>query len=300
MRLTIAQLEAFVWVARLGKVRDAAFQLNISQPTVSLRLRDLEQALGFAVFERKGRRNVLTRDGIVMLEHADIILGELAKIRSRSETEEITGTVQLGVSETFAIGGLPSLFLIIGKRYPKLKVELSVGPSGEIIEHLHQRRLDLAVVVSPNEDARLRIVPLGIQQSIWAATPGLSLPRPIKPVDLHQFTIFVNPAPSPNYRQTMAWFASAGLEPMNVSYCNTVPSVVAHLVEAGVGVSILPTRLIEPQLNAGTLVGLNCHPPIDNAYLCAVCRANETLPAVGAALDAVRLSLAASDLLEVM
>ena len=298
MRVTLAQLEAFVWVAQLGKVRDTALQLNISQPTVSLRLRDLETALGSTVFERRGHNMVLNADGIVLLEHAKTILEEVGKIRSLSKTSEIAGTVHLGVSETFAISGLPKLFQFAAAEYPQLRIELSVGPSREIIDDLHARKLDLAVVINPSEDARLRIVPLGIQKSIWAAPPGLALPRSVRPADLRPHTILVNPSPSPNYRQTMAWFASAGLEPLNLSYCDTVPSVVAHLVEAGVGLSILPKKLIEPQVKSGMLVELTCRPPIDNAYLCAVCRANETLPTVDAVLGAVRTSLADSDLLE--
>ncbi len=55
MRITLAQLEAFFWVARLGSVHMAARQLNLAQPTVSLRLRDLEARLGTALFERAGR-----------------------------------------------------------------------------------------------------------------------------------------------------------------------------------------------------------------------------------------------------
>jgi DNA-binding transcriptional LysR family regulator len=96
----------------------------------------------------------------------------------------------------------------------------------------------------------------------------------------------------------MSWFAAAGLEPVHVSYCNTVPGVIAHLVEAGAGISIIPTKLIEAQIRANTLVTLACRPSIERAYLCTVHRANETHPALDAGLRAVRQSLADSDLLE--
>ncbi len=144
----------------------------------------------------------------------------------------------------------------------------------------------------------MKIVPLGVQSSTWAAAPDCALPRVIRPRDIHHVPVLVNPAPSPNHRQTTAWFAAAGIEPMRLSFCNTVPSVVAHLVEAGIGIAILPTKLIEPQLHAGTLVALPCRPAIENAYLCAVHRANEALPAVDAVLEAVRQCLTLTDLLE--
>jgi DNA-binding transcriptional LysR family regulator len=67
MRFTLAQLEAFHWIAKLGTVRDAARHLNLAQPTVSLRLRDLETALGALLFERLGRALRLTDEGLVLL-----------------------------------------------------------------------------------------------------------------------------------------------------------------------------------------------------------------------------------------
>lgn len=298
MRITLAQLEAFAWVARLGKVREAADQLNVSQPTVSLRLRDLEQAIGAPVFERVGRGLRLTSDGAAMLEHANVILNEVGKIRTYGDVHDIGGVIRLGVVETFAFSGVPRMLGIISRRHRSLRVELSVGPSRDMIEEIHERRLDLVVGVNPKVDPRLRIIPLGVQRSTWAAKPDMDLPRTIRPRDIAHLTILVNPSPSPNYQQTMSWFATAGVEPVRVSVCDTVPSVVAHLVEAGVGIGILPHKLIEPHLSAESLVAVACQPPIENAYLCAVHRANEPHPALDAVLRAVRKALAEGDLLQ--
>ena len=298
MRVTLAQLETFAWVARLGTVRDAALQLNIAQPTVSLRLRELEAAIGVSVFERKGRGLRLSTEGVGLLEHANAVLEEVGKIRRYGEAHEIGGVIRLGVSETFAVSGLPNLLRAVGDRYPALRIELSIGLSRDMMTELENRRLDLAVVINPAEDARLKSTPLGVQQSTWVATPAHSLPKLIRPVDIYHLDILVNPDPSPNHRQTMAWFAAAGLEPVHVAVCNTVPSVVAQLVEARVGIGILPPKLIEPQLKAGTLVALDCRPEIEKAYLCAVHRAGETHPALDAVLGAIRRSLSDTDLLE--
>ena len=298
MRVTLAQLEAFVWVARLGKVGDAADQLNLAQPTVSLRLRDLERSIGAKVFEKDGRRLALTAEGVSLLERANTILDEVEKIRTPLAPTKVQGRIRLGVSEAFAITGLPRLLQILADRHKGLRVELAVGPSEELVEALGERRVDLAVVINPTEDARLAIVPLGVQHSTWAAAPGMALPAVVRPRDLHHLNVLTNPPPSANHRQTMAWFATAGLEPMRPSFCNTVPSVVAHLVEAGIGVAILPTKLIEPQLSSRRLVALGCRPAIENAYLCGVRRANDNAPAGEAVLDAVRHCLAELDYLD--
>lgn len=298
MRVTFAQLEAFTCVARLGTVHEASRQLNLAQPTVSLRLRDLERAVGTMLFDRSGRGLRLSQDGAGMLEHANRILAEMGKLKDWAGSGLVSGLVRLGVSESFAVVGLASLLRLVAVDYPELRVELAIGPSPDLVDDIHQHRLDMVIVINPIDDARLRIVPLGIQPSTWAAAPGLGLPQLVRPADLIRQTVLMNPSPYPNYRQTMAWFGAAGLEPMQVSMCNTVPSVIAHLVEAGIGVGILPAKLIEPQLRAGKLVALNARPAIEKAHLCAVCNATDRESTVDALLDATRRILRDFNLLE--
>ncbi|WP_147707645.1 helix-turn-helix domain-containing protein, partial [Microvirga massiliensis] len=77
MRITLAHLEAFVWIARLGSVKEAARQLNLAQPTISLRLRDLEDETRTVLFERSSGMR-LTHEGEALLGHATTILSEVA------------------------------------------------------------------------------------------------------------------------------------------------------------------------------------------------------------------------------
>jgi DNA-binding transcriptional LysR family regulator len=298
MRVTFAQLEAFVCVARFGTVHEASRHLHLAQPTISLRLRDLERAVGTTLFDRNGRGLQLSQDGSAMLDHANRIMSEMGKLKGWAGSGQVSGLVRLGVSETFAFVGLAALLRLVAINYPDLRVELGIGPSPQLIEDIHQHRLDLAIVINPVEDPRLRIMPLGIQPSTWAAAPALGLPQNVRPVDLLHQTVLINPSPSPNHRQTMAWFGAAGLEPMQVSICNTVPSVIAHLVEAGVGIGILPTKLIERQIANGSLVALNARPAIEKAHLCAVCHAVDRETTVDAMLEATRQILREFDMLE--
>ncbi len=67
--MTLAQLEAFYWVVRLGSVQEAARQLNVAQPTISLRIRDLETAIGTKIFQRVGRGLRANHAGETLLVH---------------------------------------------------------------------------------------------------------------------------------------------------------------------------------------------------------------------------------------
>ncbi|MBO0906098.1 LysR family transcriptional regulator [Jiella sonneratiae] len=298
MRITLAQIEAFHSVARLGTVHEASRQLNLAQPTVSLRLRDLEQALGLQLFERKGRGLQLTQEGREMVEHAQAILGEIGKLKGRVDHQEIGGLVRLGVSESFAVSGLPALLKLASQEYPALRVELVIGPSPDLVADLADHRLDLAIAINPADDPRLQIVPFGVQPATWVAAPALNLPALVRPADLLHHTVLVSPSPSPNWRQTMSWFGAAGLEPLHLSKCHTVPSVIAHLVEAGLGVAILPSRLIEASVRMGTLIALESRPQIEKSFLCAVRRADDRDLGLDALIAVTRRVLADLDLLE--
>ena len=298
MRITLAQIAAFESVARLGSVHEAARHLNLAQPTVSLRLRDLEHAMGIRLFERNGRGLRVTQQGIGMLEHARRVLSEVGLMKGLASAQEIGGLVRLGVSESFAVTGLPALLRLVSDLYRDLRVELVIGPSPDLISDLAEHRIDLAIAVNPPADPHLQSSPFGVQPATWAASPDLGLPATIRPADVLHQTILVNPSPYPMWRQTMTWFGSAGLEPAHLSMCHTVPSVISHLVESGNGIAILPTRMIEAQVASGRLVALSCRPQIEKSLLCAVRRAGDREAALDALVDATRQILDEKQLLD--
>jgi DNA-binding transcriptional LysR family regulator len=286
MRVTLAQLEAFFWVARLGSVQEAARHLNLAQPTVSLRLRDLEAGVATQLLERSGRRLRLTHSGEALLVHARAILDEVSRIHDRlASNEEVSGVARVGVPETFALVCLPSLLQILRTSHPALRIELVVATSFELEREMRDHRLDLAFLVDPSEDPGLRLVPLGVQETMWAASPAWQLGPTIRPSDLRSLPILTNPFPSAMYRQITDWFRTAGVEPMRLDICTSV-TVIVHLVAAGVVVGFLPRKMIETQLAEGRIEALASRPATGEARVYAAYRRDDTSPAVEAILRA--------------
>jgi DNA-binding transcriptional LysR family regulator len=296
MKPTLAQLEAFFWVARLGSVQKAAGQLNLAQPTVSLRLRDLERVVGQRLFERSGRGLRLDQEAGALLQHASAILGEMEKIRERMGAEEIAGVVRMGVPETFALVGLPALLRTLARIHPALRLELVVATSVELEREVRDHRLDLAFAVNPIGDPGLRMLPLGIQETFWAAAPGWGLGPTVRPVDLRPLPILTNPHPSAMYRQIVDWFGVAGLEPLRLDLCTSV-TVIAHLVAAGVAVGFLPRKMIERELEAGSLQTLTGRPAVDPARVYALFRVSDGNARIDAILRITRKVLEEVDFL---
>src|SRR5258708_6946725 len=125
-RITIAQIEAFYWVAELGSVHKAALKLNVTQPTVSLRLRQLEVELTAPVLERHGRGVRVTPSGHTFLAKARLVLDAYAQMQSSSPQNSIGGVLRIGLAEGFAVGCLPHLVPALARQYPLLRPEWTV------------------------------------------------------------------------------------------------------------------------------------------------------------------------------
>ena len=211
MRVTLAQLEAFFWVATLGSVQSAARQLRLAQPTVSLRLRDLEEVLGTALFERAGRGVRPTASGLGLMPRAKAVLGEIERIREQSGSLDVRGAVRVGVAEGFAMVCLAPLVSALRNEFPALSPEFAVTTSSNLERELTERQLDIAVLVNPIGHSSIRLLPLGLQPTSWMAAPVWGLGPRVRPADLRHIPIVTNPAPSAMFRQINGWFASAGI-----------------------------------------------------------------------------------------
>jgi DNA-binding transcriptional LysR family regulator len=298
MRVTLIQLESFFWVAKLGSTKAAARQLNLAQPTISLRLRDLETALGIKLFERLGRGMRLSNDGSELLERAENVLAEMTRLSELSNVRNpLRAIIRLGVPETFALVCLPSLMLRLQQEHKLLRLEIVVATSAHLEALLLDRQLDVAFIVNPTSDPRLRLLPLGTQETTWLAAPRFGLTPPIRPQDLHNLPIISNPHPSPMHHQIIDWFRSTGLEVPRLSFCNSL-TVIAHLIERGIFVGFLPLKLVQAQIENGSIHALSSRPPAIRARIYGCYRLAEGGPAINAILNTARSVVDEVDFLE--
>lgn len=266
MRVTLAQLEAFYWTAQLGSAFRAAQHLHLSQPTISLRLKDLATATGADLLERTAQGLRVTPDGRAMLPRVAAILGEVHGILGLSPAQEITGAIRVGLADGFAVTCLPSLLAALLEDYPALQPEWVVATAVTLEAELLKHTLDLAVLLNPIGDEQLELVPLGAQPTTWAAPAAWGMARPVTPDDLQTKPIITNPPPSAMHRQITGWFATSGIAPERLSTCTSLP-VIAELVASGIGASLLPVPVVERYVTAGTMHLLASVPRPENGRL---------------------------------
>src|SRR5580693_4156353 len=140
MRATLGQIEALYWIERLGSFRAAAVQLNLTQPTISLRIRSLEDALGVRVFERGGRQARLTAEGTAMLPLVTRLMDLAGQIKAHHTVRDpLLGRLRLGAPASFALSCMPQLLGDLRKHYPELTVALTVDNSVVLCQRLNAR-----------------------------------------------------------------------------------------------------------------------------------------------------------------
>ena len=148
MNVTLRHLEYFVAVADRLSFRDAAAACCVSQPGLSVQLKDLERVLDVRLFERSQRKVLLTPAGATLLPTARQILTDAADFedRARSLTHPLTGRLRLGVIPTVAPYLLPRVLPVMRRRYPRLQVVLREDLTPRLLELLSRGTLDLLLL----------------------------------------------------------------------------------------------------------------------------------------------------------
>jgi DNA-binding transcriptional LysR family regulator len=296
-RLTIAQLEAFYWTATLGSVDKAARKLNLSQPSISLRLKAMEDHIGTALFERTGRGIRLSLSGHSLLGEARGVLESVERISGRFGATDVRGTIRVGFAEGFAVICLSPILKAVHALYPDLHPEVVVSTTASVEPDLHAHNLDLGFLVEPVEHDGFTLVPLGAQETAWIAASSWDLPPVVTPHDIAGHPIISNPIGSINYRQVVGWFGSAGLMPGRVDICNSV-AMLAHLVTTGVAIGVYPNKMAENDVRQGAVRILKTSPPVADTPIFAKYRTNEDSNNIRAFLDTVRQVLSGMDYLK--
>ncbi len=248
MTITFDQLRTFLWVARLGGIRRAAEQMNLSQPAVSARIAALEQTVAAPLFDRDARGVTLTKRGQMLLAHAERIAQSFEAIReSVIEPEAVEDLLRIGASETIAQSWLTDFLARLAKAYPRLSVEVSVDISLHLREALLSRAIDLALLMGPVSEFSIDNIDLPPFEVAWfkAASHG--------DVDLARTPVISYARNTRPYRELRAELIRRHGAGIRVFPTSSLMAGI-QMVAADVGVGVLPRTLARGLLEAGKIV----------------------------------------------
>jgi DNA-binding transcriptional LysR family regulator len=245
MNLTLRQLRAFVAVARLGRFAAAAETLHVTQPALSMMIRELEKQLGERVFDRHTRRVELTHVGRELLPVAEKVLADLehAVAASRELAALARGRVSIASSTVFAATLLPWAVRKFGERHPGVAFALRDVAEQEIRARVKSGDVDLGVGTTGESDPEIDALPL-LEDTLTAVVSErhpLAEQATVTWRELAAHPLILLGRGSPIRALQDKALAAVGAEAspaFEVSFSSTAISMVA----AGLGVSPLPVN----------------------------------------------------------
>jgi DNA-binding transcriptional LysR family regulator len=258
--MTLDQLRIFIAVAEREHVTQAATALNLTQSAVSAAIAALEERHAVRLFDRVGRRIMLTYAGRLFVsearsvlarsEQAERVLGDLAGLRR--------GKLGLAASQTVANYWLPALMQRFHAAYPDFELSLVTGNTTEVAQMVRAATVDLGFIEGDIRDANLWIRELpGDELALvvapnhdWAQSPPCAAP------ELSAASWVLRERGSGTRAACETALAGYGIGMGDVDVALELPSneAVRAAVEAGAGVTILSTLVVSSSIAAGRLV----------------------------------------------
>jgi DNA-binding transcriptional LysR family regulator len=172
MHITLRQLQIFEAVARHSSISRAATELHLTQPAVSMQIKQLEEQVGLPLHEQIGKRLFLTEAGLELRMHArrfDTLSQELKTAMDQFRDLQ-RGFLRIAVVST-ANYFLPPLIATLSERHPGMRISLQIANREDVLAALADNRTDLAITGQPPESADLTALPFKDNPLVVIASP---------------------------------------------------------------------------------------------------------------------------------
>ena len=175
--ITLTQLEYIVAIDEYRHFATAAEKCFVTQPTLSMQIKKLEDELGVIIFDRSRQPVVPTDLGAKLIEQARMTLSATQRIKEiiQEEQQEVEGTLKIGIIPTLAPYLLPVFIGPYIRKYPAVKVEVEELVSEEIIRRLKRDMLDVGLFVTPYHDEKIVERPVFYEEMLVYAHPDCEL-----------------------------------------------------------------------------------------------------------------------------
>jgi len=247
--LNLDQLRALTEVAALGSFSAAARRLNLTQPAISLQVRELEARWGLRLIERLGKNARATPAGLKLIEHALRIARECesAEATMRGLRDGWLGRVRIGTTLTALMYDLPPILKRLRAEHPKIDLVVTNMPTRDTVERLIENALDFGLVTLPIKSAALSVTPLRAQVCV-AILPAATrdVPDAVTPRYLAQQPLILEHERGAVPSLVMGWLSQHLPLPRPAMHVGTIEAAKLA-VSSGLGVSVVPdVAIAEP------------------------------------------------------
>ena len=243
--LNLDQLRALLEVVERGSFSAAARRLNLTQPAISLQIRELERRFGVRLIERLGKQAHATVPGRALVEAAQRIFRECDLVDAAMQRfcEGWIGHVHVGTTLSSMIYRLPPILRSLRVDHPGIDLVVTNTPTPKSVENVLQNKVDLALVNLPVEDKQLKITAL-CEESMVAIFPAgtRDVPEEVAPEYVARQLLLVEQPTSAAHALVLGWLAgqTSSRPPMPLGTIEALKSAVG----SNLGMAIVPEAAV--------------------------------------------------------
>ncbi len=258
-RTTFRQLQIFCAVAHASSFVRASEELHLTQPAVSMQIKQLESAVGIELIERHGKHLKLTEAGTLFLDHASRVLGELHDAEEAlNQLKGLRGgAVTVGMVST-AKYFVPRLLARFAARYPALDLRILTGNRDDLIGYLRRNEVDLAIMGRPPRGLDLVTEAFATHPYVFVApiTHRLANARSIDLFDLRDETMLLREQGSGSRVLNREFFTKSLFTPKRSIEMGS-NEMIKQAILAGMGISLMSRHTLLLELKHSLLAVLD-------------------------------------------
>jgi DNA-binding transcriptional LysR family regulator len=240
--LNLDQLRTLVAVVESGSFSAAARKLHLSQPAVSVQIRELERRFAVKLIERFGKQAHVTSPGRDLVTAAEHIFKacDNAEAVMRQYRDGWVGRARIGTTITAQMYLLPPVLRRLSQEHPGVDLHVRNLPTHESVEAIIQNEIDLAIVTMPVDNAQLKVMPLWSEQMVAIHPAGTrNLPDTVTPGYVLQQPLLLEHTRAAVHELVMQWLSGHGAAPRVRMHLGTIEAVKSA-VASHLGMSIVP------------------------------------------------------------
>ena len=247
------QLASFLEVAKLQSFSRAAEKIYRTQPAVSAQVRLLEQECGEKLFDRSGKKVLLTPAGEILQRYAQQII-ELNKeaLQAIAELNQTArGKLHLGANEATCLYVLPKTFARFRELYPLVQISIYRNFSHKILQKVQEGAIELGIVTLPQNANNMEVIPV-FRDEMQVIVPASHPLAPNRSATVEEIANFPLILPKTGHtRVVLDRLLRAYREHLQVSMELASVETIKKFVGAGLGISIVSRAYAQPEVAAG-------------------------------------------------
>lgn len=255
--MDIYQLEVFSAVYRLKSFSRASEELHITQPTVSMHIKRLEDDLGVKLFDRNGKKTIPTKEADRLHSKAEELIIKLRSLREDfgKDEENIEGLLTIGTGSSPGSYMLPNIAAEFRKLYPKVFFQLVVKNTGEIHRQIEKGELLIGMVEDRKKSEGIAYLHSITDEMVLVTAPGYLRKKTITPLGIFRIPLLMREEESDARRsmEKQHMFHSISLKALNIVAILGSTDSLKEAVKAGLGAAIISRFAVKDDLKSGLL-----------------------------------------------